>query len=118
MLEILERICAGQGEEGDVEKLIRLGLQIKETSLCGLGQTAPNPVLSTIRHFRKEYDQHIRERHCEAGVCPSLVRASCQTRRPDVVLAARAHLTFSQIRGLVKHESAVILNQTTKGVLV
>jgi NADH-quinone oxidoreductase subunit F len=82
MLEILERICAGQGEEGDVEKLITLGLQIKETSLCGLGQTAPNPVLSTIRHFRKEYDQHIRERHCEAGVCPSLVRASCQTACP------------------------------------
>ena len=82
MLEILERICAGHGEEGDVEKLIRLGLQIKETSLCGLGQTAPNPVLSTIRHFRKEYDQHIRERHCEAGVCPSLVRASCQTACP------------------------------------
>lgn len=82
MLEILERICAGEGEEGDVEKLVRLGLQIKETSLCGLGQTAPNPVLSTIRHFRKEYDQHIRERHCEAGVCPSLVRAPCQSACP------------------------------------
>jgi len=82
MLEILERICCGQGEEGDVEKLIRLGLQIKETSLCGLGQTAPNPVLSTIRHFRKEYDQHIREKHCEAGVCPSLVRAPCESACP------------------------------------
>ncbi len=82
MLEILERICSGQGEEGDVEKLIRLGGQIKETSLCGLGQTAPNPVLSTIRHFRKEYDQHIREKHCEAGVCPSLVRAPCQSACP------------------------------------
>ena len=82
MLEILERICGGQGEEGDVEKLIKLGNQIKETSLCGLGQTAPNPVLSTIRHFRKEYDQHIRERHCEAGVCPSLVRAPCQSACP------------------------------------
>lgn len=82
MLEILERICSGHGEEGDVEKLIRLGTQIKETSLCGLGQTAPNPVLSTIRHFRKEYDQHIREKHCEAGVCPSLVRAPCQSACP------------------------------------
>ncbi len=82
MLEILERICAGDGAEGDIEKLISLGKQIKETSLCGLGQTAPNPVLSTIRHFRKEYEQHIRERHCEAGVCPSLVRASCQTACP------------------------------------
>ncbi len=82
MLEILERICSGQGEEGDVEKLIALGKQIKETSLCGLGQTAPNPVLSTIRHFRHEYDQHIREKHCEAGVCPSLVRAPCQSACP------------------------------------
>jgi NADH-quinone oxidoreductase subunit F len=82
MLEILERICAGEGEEGDVEKLIRLGKQIKETSLCGLGQTAPNPVLSTIRHFREEYDQHIRERHCEAGICPALVRAPCQSACP------------------------------------
>lgn len=82
MLEILERICSGKGEEGDVEKLVRLGNQIKETSLCGLGQTAPNPVLSTIRHFRHEYDQHIREKHCEAGVCPSLVRAPCQSACP------------------------------------
>ena len=82
MLEILERICTGAGEEGDVEKLIRLGLQIKETSLCGLGQTAPNPVLSTIRHFRKEYDQHIREKRCEAGACPALVRAPCQSACP------------------------------------
>lgn len=85
MLEILERICSGEGEEGDVEKLIKLGKQIKETALCGLGQTAPNPVLSTIRHFRHEYDQHIRERHCEAGVCPSLVRASCQSACPSGV---------------------------------
>ncbi len=76
MLEILERICSGEGKEGDVEKLVELGKQIKETSLCGLGQTAPNPVLSTIRHFRHEYDQHIREHHCAVGVCPALVRAS------------------------------------------
>lgn len=82
MLEILTRICAGKGEEGDIEKLITLGNQIKETSLCGLGQTAPNPVLSTIRHFRHEYEQHITMKHCEAGVCPSLVRAPCQSACP------------------------------------
>jgi len=82
MWEILERICNGQGVEGDVEKLIELGEVIKDTSLCGLGQTAPNPVLSTIRHFRAEYDAHIRDHHCEAGVCPSLVRASCQSACP------------------------------------
>ena len=60
MLEILERISRGDGQEGDIEKLIELGESIRDTALCGLGQTAPNPVLSTIRHFRKEYEQHIR----------------------------------------------------------
>ncbi len=82
MLEILERICEGKGEEGDIEKLIEMGEQIKQTALCGLGQTAPNPVLSTIRHFRQEYEEHIRYKHCEAGVCPSLVRAPCQSACP------------------------------------
>lgn len=82
MLEILERICAGEGEEGDIERLITLGEHIQQTALCGLGQTAPNPVLSTIRHFRKEYEQHIRDKHCEAGVCPGLVRAPCQSACP------------------------------------
>ena len=82
MLEILNGICEGRGQEGDVERLIELGTMIKDTALCGLGQTAPNPVLSTIRHFRHEYDAHIRDRHCEAGVCPSLVRAPCQSACP------------------------------------
>ena len=82
MLEILERICAGAGVEGDIETLETLGRQIKDTSLCGLGQSAPNPVLSTIRYFRHEYEAHIRQRHCEAGVCPSLVRAPCQSACP------------------------------------
>ena len=82
MLEILQRICSGEGLEGDIERLIELGEEIKATSLCGLGQTAPNPVLSTIRHFREEYEQHIRDKHCEAGVCPSLVRAPCQSACP------------------------------------
>jgi NADH-quinone oxidoreductase subunit F len=82
MLEILTRICEGEGVEGDIEKLIELGNQIKQTALCGLGQTAPNPVLSTIRHFREEYEAHIRDKHCEAGVCPGLVRAPCQSACP------------------------------------
>jgi NADH-quinone oxidoreductase subunit F len=82
MLEIVDRICKGQGEEGDVEKLIALGQQIKDTALCGLGQTAPNPVLSAIRHFREEFDIHIREKRCPAGVCPELVRAPCMSACP------------------------------------
>lgn len=82
MLEILERICAGKGEEEDVERLIFLGETIKESSLCGLGQTAPNPVLSTIRHFGHEYVEHIRDRHCRAGVCADLVYAPCSSACP------------------------------------
>ena len=82
MLEIVDRICTGKGEEGDIVKLEELGRIIRETSLCGLGQTAPNPVLSTIRHFRAEYEAHIREKRCAAGVCPGLVRAPCQSACP------------------------------------
>ncbi|MBE0601512.1 MAG: SLBB domain-containing protein, partial [Firmicutes bacterium] len=69
MLEILERIVDGEGEEGDVELLEELCEVIAETSLCGLGQTAPNAVLSTIRYFREEYDEHIRDGLCRAGIC-------------------------------------------------
>ncbi|MCX5670824.1 MAG: NADH-quinone oxidoreductase subunit NuoF, partial [Planctomycetota bacterium] len=82
MLEIVTRICEGKGVEGDIERLIDLGLKIKDTALCGLGQTAPNPVLSTIRYFRHEYEAHIRQKWCPAGVCPSLVRAPCQNACP------------------------------------
>ncbi len=82
MLEILERICSGHGEEADVDRLIYLGESIKETSLCGLGQTAPNPVLSTIRHFGNEYVEHIRDKHCRAGVCSELVCAPCASACP------------------------------------
>ncbi len=82
MLEIVTRICEGKGEEGDIEKLIKLGETIKDTALCGLGQTAPNPVLSTIRYFRDEYEAHIRDKKCVAGVCPDLMRAPCQNACP------------------------------------
>jgi len=82
MLEIVQRICDGQGEEGDIERLEELGARIKDTALCGLGQTAPNPVLSTIRWFRDEYEAHIHEKHCPAGVCHTLVRAPCQNACP------------------------------------
>ncbi len=73
MLEILERIVSGQGEEGDIEKLERLAENIKSSSLCGLGKTAPNPVLSTIKYFRDEYEAHIRDKKCPAGHCKALL---------------------------------------------
>jgi NADH:ubiquinone oxidoreductase subunit F (NADH-binding)/(2Fe-2S) ferredoxin len=73
MVEILERITEGEGLPGDIERLEALGKHIQRTSLCGLGQTAPNPTLSTIRHFREEYDAHIEKRTCPAGECYKLV---------------------------------------------
>src|SRR4030043_610471 len=69
MLQILEKITSGEGEEGDIEKLERLGNLVIEGSLCGLGKTAPNPVLPTIRYFRNEYEEHVREKYCRANVC-------------------------------------------------
>ena len=82
MGEILQRICEGKGELADLDRLEQLGRFIQEASLCGLGQTAPNPVLSTLRHFREEYVQHIRDKHCVAGVCPGLVLAPCLSACP------------------------------------
>ncbi len=73
MLEILTRITEGKGEEGDIEKLERLGHMIKKASLCGLGQSAPNPVLSTIKNFRVEYEEHIRDKKCRANYCDRLL---------------------------------------------
>jgi NADP-reducing hydrogenase subunit HndC len=78
MLEILDRITKGQGEEGDIEKLETLGKNIKASALCGLGQTAPNPILSTIRYFREEYEAHIRDKKCPAGVCQALLQIVIQ----------------------------------------
>ena len=82
MLEILDRIAHGLGQEGDIELLIDLGTQIRDSALCGLGQTAPNPVLSTIRYFRHEYEAHIREKRCPACVCNSLFDAPCSHTCP------------------------------------
>jgi NADH:ubiquinone oxidoreductase subunit F (NADH-binding)/(2Fe-2S) ferredoxin/ferredoxin len=73
MLNILERICDGKGLADDIERLERIGEHMKRTSLCGLGQTAPNPTLSTIRHFREEYEAHVRDHRCPARQCKKLL---------------------------------------------
>jgi NADH:ubiquinone oxidoreductase subunit F (NADH-binding)/(2Fe-2S) ferredoxin len=73
MYEILDYITRGYGQEGDIDLLVEIGESVKMGSLCGLGQTAPNPVLTTIRYFREEYEAHIREKRCPAGVCKSLI---------------------------------------------
>ncbi|MBR4933616.1 MAG: 4Fe-4S binding protein, partial [Clostridia bacterium] len=76
MQEILSRIVEGNGKAGDIELLEELSLAVKDGALCGLGQTAPNPVLTTIRYFRHEYEAHINEKRCPAGECAALRRYS------------------------------------------
>jgi NADH-quinone oxidoreductase subunit F len=94
MLEILESIATGKGKVGDIEKLEQLGQTIKKTALCGLGQTAPNPVLSTIRYFRSEYEAHIKERRCPAVVCAELFVSPCEHTCP-------AHIDIPGFIGLI-----------------
>jgi ferredoxin len=72
MLDVLTDICEGRGKEGDIELLEEMGSMIQKFSLCGLGTSAPNPVLTTILFFRDEYEAHIRDKKCPAGVCKSL----------------------------------------------
>jgi len=82
MLEILTRITKGEGKEGDIELLMEIGPIVKDSALCGLGQTCPNPVLSTINHFRHEYEAHILEKYCPSGACEALVYAPCENTCP------------------------------------
>jgi len=95
MLEILTRISNGRGKEGDIEKLERLGNTIKKTAMCALGQTAPNPVLSTLRYFRNEYESHIRRRMCPTAVCGELFSSPCQHTCP-------AHIDIPGFIGLLR----------------
>lgn len=73
MLEILTRICDGEGKMEDLDTLERLGRVVKNTALCGLGQTCPNPILSTMRYFKDEYIAHIQDKRCPAGACSALL---------------------------------------------
>jgi len=90
MLEILQRICAGKGVEADLRTLEDLSRAVKQGSLCGLGQTAPNPVLTTLRYFREEYEAHIRERRCPAAQCKALIHYSVLESCTGCTLCAQA----------------------------
>lgn len=82
MLEILENITLGKGKPGDIELLEEIGQTIKLTAMCGLGQTAPNPILSTIKLFRNEYEEHINRKHCRASVCTAMFTSPCENTCP------------------------------------
>jgi NADH:ubiquinone oxidoreductase subunit F (NADH-binding)/(2Fe-2S) ferredoxin/Pyruvate/2-oxoacid:ferredoxin oxidoreductase delta subunit len=102
MLTTLERICDGEGRAGDIEYLMELGEAIKTNSLCGLGQTAPNPVLSTLRYFRDEYVAHIYDKVCPARVCKGLIRYSIDPDRCTGCMVCLRNCTSNAIRGAKK----------------
>ena len=102
MLELLERITEGEGEEGDIEKLEKLANNIKAASVCGLGQTAPNPVLSTIKYFRDEYEAHIKDKKCPAGECKALASYSIDPNKCKGCGICKKQCPVGAISGEVK----------------
>ena len=113
MLEILERITEGKGEEGDIEKLEALAENIKATALCGLGQTAPNPVLSTLKYFRSEYEAHIKEKRCPAHHCRKLLNYVITDKCKGCTMCARV-CPAGAITGTVKEKHHIDISKCLK----
>lgn len=107
MLEILERITRGEGKEEDLDLLEELGQHICRTSLCGLGQLAPNPVLTTLRYFREEYEAHINEKRCPAGVCKSLITIVINEEKCTGCTACAKVCPVSAISGVRKEVHSI-----------
>jgi len=114
MKEILDRIVEGKGEEGDIEKLQTLAETIKNTALCGLGQTAPNPVLSTLKFFRDEYEAHIYEKRCPAHHCRSLLQYKIDPAKCKGCTACARTCPAEAITGTVKQPHVIDVKKCLK----
>ncbi len=114
MLEILQRITNGQGEDGDIERLETLAYNIKNTALCGLGQTAPNPVISTLRYFRHEYEAHIYEKRCPAGHCQALLHYEIDPEKCKGCTACTRVCPAGAISGTPRHAHSIDVSKCLK----
>jgi NADH-quinone oxidoreductase subunit F len=114
MLEILERITKGEGAQDDIEKLEALAHQIKTNALCGLGQTAPNPVLTTIRYFKDEYLSHINEKKCPTHQCKALIKFDIIADKCNGCTLCAKKCPVNAISGKVKEKHEIIQDKCTK----
>jgi NADH-quinone oxidoreductase subunit F len=113
MLEVLQRITEGQGKETDIDLLLDLAQRVKSTSLCGLGQTAPNPVLTTIKYFRSEYEAHISNKKCPAHCCNKLLTYSITDECTGCLLCKKA-CKVDAITGELKKKHAIDMSKCTQ----
>jgi ferredoxin len=114
MLEMLTRITKGEGKEGDIELLEELCYSIKDGALCGLGQTAPNPVLTTIKYFRNEYEAHINEKKCPAGECSDLIEYNIIADKCKGCTLCARNCPVDAISGTVKNAHIIDVNKCIK----
>ncbi len=114
MLEILERMCEGKAKQGDIEKLEKLANSIKKSAVCGLGQTAPNPVLSTLKYFRNEYEEHVMNGKCPAGYCKALCNLKIQPDKCKGCGLCKRNCPVNAISGEVKQPHVIDTSKCIK----
>jgi ferredoxin len=114
LMEMLTVITEGQGQEGDIDKLADMSELIKEGALCGLGQTAPNPVLSTIKYFREEYEAHIWAKKCPAKVCKALIIFTVDEDKCTGCMLCRRKCPVDAVEGVKKEAHKIIQEKCIK----
>jgi len=114
MLEILERICMGEGVDGDTETLEEIGEYLVDTALCALGSTAANPVVTTLKYFRGEYDAHIKDKYCPAGVCKNLFNYSIDVELCKACGICKKHCPVEAVTGEKKQAHVIDLEKCIK----